>query len=217
MIDKVSAGGVPGWKVSGDWFDVCKCSIPCPCTYAQAPTYGDCDAVLAYHIRRGHYGQLPLDGSNVLALSYFKGNIWAGEAKASIGLFFDEKANPQQREALQMIFSGKAGGFMAEFAKLVQNVRGIEYAPIKFDVSEDLSNWSAEIPGKVVARAEALTGPMTPPGKRVQTINAPGSETGPGTTATWGKAITDEVDAMGFKWEWNGRSSKHIPFDWSGP
>lgn len=217
MIDKVSAGGVPGWKVSGDWFDVCKCSIPCPCTYAQAPTYGDCDAVLAYHIRRGHYGQLPLDGSNVLALSYFKGNIWAGEAKASIGLFFDEKANPQQREALQMIFSGKAGGFMAEFAKLVQNVRGIEYAPIKFDVSEDLSNWSAEIPGKVVARAEALTGPMTPPGKRVQTINAPGSETGPGTTATWGKAVTDEVDAMGFKWEWNGRSSKHIPFDWSGP
>ena len=217
MIDKVSAGGVPGWKVSGDWFDVCKCSIPCPCTYAQAPTYGDCDAVLAYHIRRGHYGQLPLDGSNVLALSYFKGNIWTGEAKASIGLFFDEKANSQQREALQMIFSGKAGGFMAEFAKLVQDVRGVEYAPIKFDVSEDLSYWRAEIPGKVVAKAEALTGPMTPQGKRVQTINAPGSETGPGTVATWGKAITTKVDAMGFKWEWNGRSSKHIPFDWSGP
>jgi hypothetical protein len=27
---------------------------------------------------------------------------------------------------------------------------------------------------------------MTPPGKRVQTINAPGSEAGPGTVATWG-------------------------------
>jgi hypothetical protein len=37
---------------------------------------------------------------------------------------------------------------------------------------------------------------MTPQGKRVQTINAPGSETGPGTVATWGKAIADEVDAM---------------------
>jgi hypothetical protein len=115
--------------------------------------------------------------------------------KASVGLFFDEKANSQQREALQMIFSGKAGGFMAEFAKL-QDVRGTEYAPIKFEVSEDLSNWSAEIPGKVVAKAEALTGPMTAQGKRVQTINAPGSETGPGTVATWGKAIADEVDAM---------------------
>ena len=207
---------IPDWKVFGDWFDVCKCSIPCPCEFAQTPSYGDCDAVLAYHVRSGFYGQIPLDGLNVLVLSYFKGNIWSGEVKASIGLFFDEKANSQQREALQMIFSGKAGGFMAEFAKL-QVVRGVEYAPIRFEVSEDLSYWSAEIPGKVLAKAEALTGPTTPPGKRVQTINPPGSETGPGTVATWGKAIADEVDAMGFKWEWNGRSSKHIPFDWSGP
>jgi hypothetical protein len=208
---------LPQWKPSGDWFDVCKCSIPCPCEFAQAPTYGDCEVVLAYHIKNGNYDQTTLDGLNILAMGYFKGNIWAGETKVSIGLFFDEKANPQQREALQMIFSGKAGGFMAEFAELFGDVRGTEFAPIKFEVSDDLSRWSAEIPGKVVAKAEALSGPMTPPGKRVQTINAPGSETGPDTTATWGKAITNEVDAMGFKWEWNGRSSKHIPFDWSGP
>ena len=116
-----------------------------------------------------------------------------------------------------MIFSGKAGGFMAEFATLVKEVRQSEYAPISFEVADDLSHWSAEVPGKVIAKAEALTGPMTPPGKRVQTINAPGSETGPGTVATWGRAITNEVDALGFKWEWNGRSSKHIPFDWNGP
>jgi hypothetical protein len=116
-----------------------------------------------------------------------------------------------------MIFSGKAGGFIAEFAKLVGEIRGTEFAPIKFEVADDLSYWSAEVPGKIVAKAEALTGPTTPPGKRVQTINPPGSEVGPGTTATWGKAITNEVDAMGFKWEWNSRSSKHIPFDWSGP
>ena len=132
-------------------------------------------------------------------------------------MFFDERANQQQREALQMIFSGKAGGFMAEFAKLVGDVKGTDFAPIKFEVSDDLSYWSAEIPGKVVARAEALTGPMTPTGKRVQTINPPGSEVGPGTVATWGTAVADEVDAMGFKWERKGRSSKHISFDWSGP
>ena len=29
-----------------------------------------------------------------------------------------------------------------------------------------------------------MTGPMTLPGKRVQTINQPGSEVGPGTVAT---------------------------------
>ncbi len=60
----------------------------------------------------------------MLALAYFKGNIWAGATKITISMFFDERANQQQREALQMIFSGKAGGFMAEFAKLVGDVKG---------------------------------------------------------------------------------------------
>ena len=208
---------IPHWKVFGDWFDVCKCNIPCPCTFAQTPTYGDCEGVLAYHIKKGNYGDTSLDGLNVIGVGYFKGNIWAGATKVTVGLFFDEQADQQQRDALQMIFSGKAGGFMAEFAKLIGDVRGIDYAPIRFEVADDLSYWSAEIPGKVLAKAEALTGPMTPTGKRVQTLNPPGSEVGPGTVATWGSAVVDEVDAMGFKWGRKGRSSKHIPFDWSGP
>ena len=209
---------VPKWKVSGDWFDVCKCSVPCPCIFAQAPTYGDCEGVLAYHVNDGRYGETLLNGLNVLMVGGFTGNIWAGEAKdAKMGFFFDERANEQQREALQMIFMGKAGGFMAELAKLFGKVTGIEYAPIKFEVAKDLAHWSAEIPGKVVAKAEALAGPMTPPGKRVQLHNAPGSETGPGTVATWGRALANEVNAVGFSFDWKGRSSKHIPFDWSGP
>ena len=207
----------PRWHLSGDWFDVCKCNIPCPCEFAQAPTYGDCEGVLAYHIRKGQYGSAQLDGLNVLAIGYFKGNLWAGDTKATMGFFIDERADQGQRDALQMIFGGKAGGFMAEFAKLLGEVRGIEFAPIKFEVAEDLAYWSAEIPGKVVAKAEALTGPMTPQGKRVQTLNPPGSEVGPGGVATWGKATADKVDAFGFKFDWAGRSSKHIPFDWNGP
>ena len=214
--------GIPNWRASGDWFDVCKCNIPCPCEFAQTPTYGDCDGVLTYHIKKGQYGEVPLDGLNVLVIGYFKGNIWAGETKFDGAFFFDERANEKQREALKMIFTGKAGGFMAEFAKLLGEVKGMDYAPIKFEISDDLSYWSAEIPGKVVAKAEALTGPMTPPGKRVQTTNPPGSEVGPlaaGAVATWGIAVKDKVDAteVGYKWERTGNSSKHIPFDWSGP
>jgi hypothetical protein len=162
---------------------------------------------------------MSLDGLNVLAVSYFKGNIWSGNTKADIAVFFDERANGQQRDALNMIFTGKAGGFMAEFAKLIGEVRGVEFAPIKFEVAEDLGYWSAEIPGKVIARGEALTGPMTPSGKRVQTLNPPGSEVGPGTIATWGTAVIDEVNLPNFRYQWKrtGKSSKHIPFNWSGP
>ena len=217
-----SNNNIPKWNVSGDFFDVCKCNMPCPCEFAQAPTYGKCDGIMAWHIRKGQYGETSLDGLNVLGLDSFAGNIWAasGNTKLTAALFFDEKANQKQREALQMIFSGKAGGFMAELAKLIGELRGRDFAPIKFEVADDLSFWSAEIPGKVLAKAEALTGPMTPPGKRVQTINPPGSEVGPvvgGVIATWGISTADQADAMGFKWQRKGQSSKHLHFEWSGP
>jgi hypothetical protein len=208
---------VPAWRLVGDWFDVCKCGIPCPCTFAEAPTYGDCDGVLAWHIREGRYGEVALDGLNLVGLTHFEGNIWAGETKAVMGLFIDERADEAQREALQTIFGGQAGGWPGEFAAYIGEIRGIEPAPITFEVAGDLASWRAEVPGRVSAAADALTGPTTLPGQRVQVHNPPGCETGPNGVATWGRATADEVDAFGFKWEWSGRSSKHIPFDWSGP
>src|SRR5215467_9547634 len=68
---------IPQWNVTGDWFDTCKCSIPCPCYFAQPPTTGDCEGVLAWHVRVGKYGDVGLDGLNVIALGSFVGNIWA--------------------------------------------------------------------------------------------------------------------------------------------
>lgn len=205
------------WQLDGDWFDVCKCNIPCPCEFAQPPTFGDCDGVLAWHVRKGSYGNVTLDGLNVIALGYFKGNIWK-DAKASMGLYIDERANAEQRDALQTIFGGQAGGWPAQFAQKIGEVRGIEFAPIEFEVSGDLATWRAAIPGKVEAKAEALTGPTAVPGRRVQTVNPPGSEVGPGDgVATWGTATVDRADGFGFKWNRSGQSSKHIPFTWSGP
>jgi hypothetical protein len=173
--------------------------------------------VLAYHIREGEYGDVRLDGLNVLAVSQFEGNLWAREAQLTLGLYIDVRADERQREALQQVFSGQAGGFMATFAELVGEVRGLEFVPITFEVADDLAYWQAEVPGKVVAAAEALSGPTTPPGARVQLLNPPGSEVGPGQVATWGKATANQVDAYGFQWNWATKSSKHIPFDWTGP
>jgi hypothetical protein len=162
---------VPKWSVKGDWFDTCKCSIPCPCYFAQPPTYGDCEGVLAWHIREGSYGGVILAGLNVMALGAFTGNVWAG-ATATMGIFIDERANEGQREALQMIFGGRAGGWPGLFAKLIAEVRGIEYVPIQFEVADDLASWRAEIPGKVIASAEALSGPTSLPRVR-KLVQAP--------------------------------------------
>jgi hypothetical protein len=212
-----AAGDVPQWHVAGDWFDVCRCDIPCPCSFAQAPTENYCEGVNAYHIREGNYGDIRLDGLSLIAVLAFEGNIWGGEAQMSLGLFMDERADERQREALQTIFSGQVGGWPEEAAELIGEMRGVEFVPIEFEVADDLAYWRAEIPGKVEASAEALTGPTTPEGQRVQMLNTPGSEVGPGQVLTWGRATADRVEGFGFKWEWDGQSAKHIPFEWSGP
>ena len=87
-----------------------------------------------------------------------------------------------------------------------------------------MSSWSArnDSLGKVSASAVALTGPTADPNKRVQLINPPGSEVGPGehVVATWGvgeMAQSDPTLFGDFKLDKIKTSSKHIPFIWSGP
>jgi hypothetical protein len=172
---------------------------------------------LVWHVNEGNYGDVSLDGLNVLALGAFEGNVRQGEASVTVAMFLDERADDSQREALEMVFGGQAGGWPADFANLIGEIRGIETAPIEFELADDLAYWRAEIPGKASAAAEALTGPTTPEGERVQTLNPPGSEVGPGGAATWGVSTRDRAEAMGFSWDRSGQSSKHIPFDWSGP
>lgn len=208
---------VPSWWMKGDWFDACSCDVPCPCGFAQPPTDDRCQGVMAYHIREGVYGDVELEDLNVLAIVEFEGNAWAKENPVALGILMDERASEDQREALQAVFSGEAGGWMGVFAELVGEVRGLEFVPIELEVADDLARWGVEVPGKVTAEAEALSGPTTPTGARVQLHNAPGSEVGPGAVMTFGQLSKSEVDAFGVRGDWTGQSSKHLSFDWTGP
>ena len=134
-----------------------------------------------------------------------------------MGVLLDERADDRQREALQMIFGGQAGGWPGQFVQIFgPEMVGLDFAPIEVEVSDDLTSWRAEVPGRVRAAANALSGP-TSNGKPPRMENLPGAETGPGQVGTQGKATADAVDAFTFKWEHHGKSSKHITFDWSGP
>lgn len=208
---------VQEWRLRGQWFDACKCAIPCPCSFAQPPTSGDCEGVLLWHIEAGTYGETGLNGLNVAMLGSFVGNVWAEHTDAYAAIFMDAAANEEQLGALQTIFGGQAGGWPAAFMAIGDmELRGMEIAPIRVSIAEDLSTWSMEIPGRAAATVEALSGPTTPEGKRVQSHNLPGAEVGPGQVATWGVA-TYSADAFGFTFGGSGTSSKHFGFDWSGP
>ena len=213
---------VPAWTLQGDWFDVCSCKIPCPCTFAQAPTNNKCTAMFAYRITAGQYSDTDLSGLNVGAVLKFEGNVWGGETTVALGLIVDDRANPEQMAALQAIFGGAAGGWPATFASLIGDFRGVEIAPMRIEIAEDLSSWSVEVSGLYKSTSAALTGPTADPSKRIQLINAPGSEVGPAehSVTTWGVGDTHQSATSLFGDINVGTvrtSSKHIPFDWSGP
>jgi hypothetical protein len=211
------------WRVTGDWFDACSCNIPCPCSFAQPPTDNPCVSVTAYHITSGNYGKVRLDDLTYVALLEFEGDIWAGEASPIIWAYYvDERADEHQREALDAIWTGRAGGWPAKLGEIlgdlgVRESRGAAYVPIKFAVADDLSWWEVEIPHRIFARGEPLTGPASPSAQAwPQLVNGPGSETG-GSPITWGQATRYEIGPENFGLRFRGaKSSKHIPFDWSG-
>lgn len=207
------------WKIKGDFVDFCKCRVPCPCSWGRPPDEDDCQGIIAYRFREGsHYGDVDLSGLNVVAVSEFEGNIWDDDVRADMGMIVDERADESQREAIQTIFGGQVGSWPQMFAEnVLGEMLGLEFAPVELEIADDSSSWSLSIPGKATATAEVLSGPTTRPGERhAHTINIPGSEAGPNSGPTvYGIASTNEADMFGLKFDWAGRSAKHIPFEWS--
>jgi hypothetical protein len=93
---------------------------------------------------------------------------------------------------------------------------GLEFAPIQVDVADDAESWSVSIAGIAQGRSEVLTGPTSVPGKPVRVQNIPGAEPGPNSgPTTYGVAADAQADGFGLTFDVSGRSSKHIPFEWS--
>jgi hypothetical protein len=205
------------WRVVGDFVDFCKCAVPCPCTFGQPPTEGDCDGIIAYRIREGNYGDVDLSGLNIVGILRFEGNIWDDDTRMDLGMIIDESADDGQREALQTVFGGQAGGWPQVFAEnFLGNLLGLEFAPVELAIDDDLESWRVSVPGKAEGSSVLLTGTTSKAGERLAVMHPPGSEVGPGQgPATYGIATTDKADGFGLSWERSGRSSKHIPFEWS--
>jgi hypothetical protein len=211
---------IPDWRLEGDWFDVCTCNVPCPCTFAQPPTGNQCEVLFAYRINKGHYGTTPMAGLKAVILLSLTGNLWDG-GKADAGVFFDAAADADQREALVAIFTGKAGGWMPNVLPALREIKGVDFADISVEVDSSLERWSVKVADMVEASGVPLRGPTSDPTKHCQSFNPPGSEVGPtNAPVTWGKGLGARWKAFHNAFDVNipaGQSSKHIPFDWSGP
>lgn len=138
----------PTWSISGEYFENCNCTVACPCLFSAAapftaqPTEGACEVAFAFHLDRGSFGDVPLDGLNVGMIARTPGPMIEGNWQ--VALYIDERANAGQQEALQAIFAGSAGGVMGGFAPLISEVLGIRTAPITYRIEGNRR--SVEIP-----------------------------------------------------------------------
>jgi hypothetical protein len=101
------------WGIRGTYFEACNCAPICPCRRIDGvaggrSTHGVCMGVLSWLIEHGE-----VDGTDVsglpaaLAIRYSDdepGSPW------SWVLYLDARASPQQRSALEDVFTGRLGG-----------------------------------------------------------------------------------------------------------
>ena len=96
------------WKLSGQVLVSCNCDWGCPCNFNARPTTGKCEGGWTWHIERGTYGDVRLDGLSFSLYANWPGAIHEGNGEALI--LVDERADAAQRSAIETLLGGKSGG-----------------------------------------------------------------------------------------------------------
>jgi hypothetical protein len=93
------------WMIEGREFAHCNCDYGCPCQFNARPTRGNCTAIVGLIIDKGHHGPTQLDGLKAAGAFSFPGALHEGHGEGSLAI--DERATPEQRNALLRILGGK--------------------------------------------------------------------------------------------------------------
>jgi hypothetical protein len=122
------------YHLEGRLLEVCNCNVLCPCWIGEDPDHGTCDTIVAWRIDKGTVDDVDVSGNTIAAVAHIPGNILAGDWRAA--MFLDDNATEEQEKALLKVYSGQAGGPVADLAALIGEVVSVQRAPIKFTVNE---------------------------------------------------------------------------------
>ena len=120
------------YHLEGRLLEVCNCRVLCPCWIGEDPDFGTCDTIVSWHFDKGTIEGVDVAGLTLAAVAHIPGNILEGNWRAAI--FVDDKATKQQEDALLKVYTGQAGGPVADLAALIGEVVSVERAPIVFTV-----------------------------------------------------------------------------------
>lgn len=128
------------WKFQAEYIQSCNCDYGCPCNFNALPTRGNCEALVAWHIRKGNF-----DGTNLDGVKFAWGLSWPQAIHMGNGtsrLYLDPAATPAQRRAIEEITGGHHGGGVFEvFPKTFSKVLPSAAANIDFHYDDGYNSW----------------------------------------------------------------------------
>lgn len=165
------------WRLEGDWIKNCICAYGCPCDFNAKPTNGNCDGLLGMHITRGHFGDVRLDGLSFFVTVRFPGPLHEGNGQAQP--IIDERASPEQRDALFSIMSGQhsaEGTLFHIFSVITAKMHDPIFAPVEFRFDQEARRAKLTIPGVLESEVEPIKNPVTGADHRIQVVMPDGFE-----------------------------------------
>lgn|SRR6187549_3211020 len=154
----MSANAKTKWSLEADFIQACSCDYGCPCEFSAPPTTGFCEGMGAWRISQGRHGDLKLDGLGLGFAARWPEAIHKGNGTCM--LFFDERADAQQRDALLQICSGQLGGMPFEiivttFSKILEP----QYVPFQFEFKG--RNSRVQVGNAMNVAVEPIKNPVT--------------------------------------------------------
>lgn len=165
------------WRLAGDWIKNCSCAFGCPCDFNARPTQGWCKGMLGMRIERGHFGDVRLDGLSFFATVEFPGPLHEGNG--TIQPIIEERATPEQRDALLQIMSGRhseEGTLFHIVSLIVTKVLDPVFAPIQVEFDMDGRTARVSIPGVLETETQPIRNPVTGAPHRIQVMMPEGFE-----------------------------------------
>jgi hypothetical protein len=173
------------------------------------PTIGECTVLLAWHVEKGKYGDVSLNGLNAALAIYAPGNML--KTKWDVALYVDEKADATQRDVLGKIFGAQAGGEPGALAPFVGKVLGVKAVPISYQAKG--KERSLKIPNVAEMEIAAMEGQ----GGKMITLENPPFTAVPHQIAVVAKSKKLSLHDHGMNWDITGKNGFYSPFDYKGP
>ena len=199
------------WHLKGDYFENCNCEVLCPCIFQGAkavPTEGHCDVGFAFHVEQGDLNGVALNDLNFVVIAYTPGIM--GDGHWSTAVYIDQRAEQEQREALERILSGETGGPAERWMSLTDNFLGVKYSPITY--TAEGSSRSVSIPEIMNFSVQGIVA-----GRQTEAIRLENTGHPVNASLALARGTGSTYSDHNMSWDNTGKNGHYSAFEWHWP